>query len=322
MQTVAQYGVTFTTFERSGALQLCYDGDAFRRVLALPATTEQRARATLALTRHDCIDPGLPTRERLAHDLWRAERLDAIDGTAVAALPGPLKNRLRLRRAGVWSAIAFAHSRTGDPTQAAAQRALDELASVDRNQLGDAEGAEYEDAALRVGASRWAASAAAPTTTRLALATQSGTEAGQTCITVGDPARPLVSRCTFGTVWTASWRVAPDGHTAVLAVQLLPTWTELWVMRARPGGWRVDVLTPAVASEPGVGYAEFAGFVPQSRKLLVAREARADGKLQRRFEVLSLDTLVAERSASTPQLLAAFGRWQDPAWTRQTVSLR
>jgi hypothetical protein len=322
MQTVAQYGVTFTTFERGGALQLCYDGDAFRRVLALPASAEQRARATLALTRHDCIDPGMPTRERLAHDLWRAERLDALDATAMAALPGPLKNRLRLRRAGVWSAIAFAQARTGEPTQAAAQRAIDELAAVDRMQLGDGEAAEYEDAALRVGASRWAASPPTPTTARLALSTQPGAEAGQTCITVGDAGKPLVARCTYGTVWTASWRVAADASAAVLAVQLLPTWTELWVLRATRNGWTVDVLTPATVSEPGIGYAEFAGFVPQQRKVLVAREARADGRLQRRFEVLSLDTLTAERWASTPQLLAAFGRWQDAAWVRGTVSLR
>lgn len=33
-------------------------------------------------------------------------------------------------------------------------------------------------------------------------------------------------------------------------------------------------------------------------------------------------TLAAERWASTPQLLAAFGRWQDAAWVRGTVSLR
>jgi len=328
MQTVAPYGVTFTTFERGGALQLCYDGDAFRRVLAFSdtrATPDQRARATLALTRHDCIDPGTPTRERLAHDEWRADRLDAIDATAMASLPGPLKNRLRLRRAGVGAALAFAHARTGQAPQAAAQRAIDELAAVDRMQLGDTEVAEYEDAALRVGASRWAAAPPmppAPTSTRLALATQPGADAGQTCITVGDPARPFVSRCTFGTVWAASWRVAPDGNAAVLAVQLLPTWTELWVMRARREGWSVDVLTPTAASEPGIGYAEFAGFVPQQRKLLVAREAKADGKLQRRFEVLSLDTLAAERWASTPQLLAAFGRWQDAAWVRGTVALR
>jgi len=328
MQTVAQYGVTFTTFERSGALQLCYDGDAFRRVLALPATPEQRARATLALTRHDCIDPGLPTRERLAHDEGRAERLDAIDAKAMASLPGSLKNRLRLRRAGVGAALAFAHSRTGQAPQAAAQRAIDELALVDRNQLGDTEAAEYEDAALRVGASRWAALSPTPPTARLALATQPGAEAGQTCITVGDPARPLVARCTYGTVWTASWRVAADGKAAVLAVQLLPTWTELWVVRLGRSGWSVDVLTPgslATAGEPGIGYVEFAGFVPQQRKLLVAREAReanGQGKLQRRFEVLSLDTLAAERSASTPQLLVAFGRWQDAAWVRGTVALR
>ena len=40
------------------------------------------------------------------------------------------------------------------------------------------------------------------------------------------------------------------------------------------------------------------------------------------FEVLSLDTLAVDKQASTPSLLAAFGKWQDAAWKRQTVSLR
>ena len=55
----------------------------------------------------------------------------------------------------------------------------------------------------------------------------------------------------------------------------------------------------------------------------MAREAIVGGKTQRRFEVLKLDSgYAAERWASSPQLLAAFSRWPDPAWKRATVSLR
>jgi len=54
----------------------------------------------------------------------------------------------------------------------------------------------------------------------------------------------------------------------------------------------------------------------------MAREARVDGRVQRSFEVLRLDTLAVERQASTPSLLVLFGRWQDVAWKRQTVALR
>ena len=72
------------------------------------------------------------------------------------------KNRLHLRRAGVWAAIAFAQSRRAELPQAAAQRALDELAAVDKRELGDDEQADYTEAAIRVGAVRWAALPVAP----------------------------------------------------------------------------------------------------------------------------------------------------------------
>ena len=80
---------------------------------------------------------------------------------------------------------------------------------------------------------------------------------------------------------------------------------------------------PPAAAAPGLGYVEFAGWTPgPNRRLLLAREALADGRPTRRFEVLSLDTLTTERFASTPQLLAAFGPWADAGWKRDTVSLR
>ena len=51
LDVAARYGVNFATYERGGRMQMCYDGEAFRRVLAMTSTPEQRARAALALTR-------------------------------------------------------------------------------------------------------------------------------------------------------------------------------------------------------------------------------------------------------------------------------
>ena len=99
-------------------------------------------------------------------------------------------------------------------------------------------------------------------------------------------------------------------------------WTELWVWRRQAEGWALDVLPPASA-EPGLGYVEFAGWVPGAEsKLLLARESKVNGRFARRFEVLGIESLATEKSASTPQLLSAFGRWADISWKRGTVSLR
>ena len=91
---------SFTNHERAGRMQICYDGDAFRRVLAMRSSPEQRARAALALTRQECVDPDLRPLERNRLDEWRAEVLDRVDASA---LPGYLKNRVLMRRASVWS---------------------------------------------------------------------------------------------------------------------------------------------------------------------------------------------------------------------------
>jgi hypothetical protein len=320
---VAAYGVRFTSYEHDGALQLCYDGEAFRRVLAFAAASaEQRARAALAVTRADCIDPALPPTERQQTERWRAEVLDRVDTTS---LRETLKNRLRLRRAGVWSTIAFDRTRAGESTGAAqaAQRALDELAAIDKTELADDDQADYSEAAVRVGASRWAAEAPLPVPGRLTVQASPG-EPGQTCVSLNDGQAALARRCTYGAVWLASARAQADGSALALAVQPLAGWRELWVFRRQAGaagGWTVDVLPPA-ASEPGLGYVEFAGFVPGGQKMLLAREARVEGRFKRSFEVVSLDTLNVEKQASTPSLLVLFGKWQDAAWKRLTVSLR
>jgi hypothetical protein len=107
----------------------------------------------------------------------------------------------------------------------------------------------------------------------------------------------------------------------VLAVQPLESWRELWVFHPNAlGNWTIDVLSPG-AEDPEAGYVEYAGFAPVTRRLLIVREVRERGVFRRRFEVLRLDDLAPVRQASTPDLLRDFGRWQDAAWRRDTLSL-
>jgi len=336
MDVAAEYGVKFVSYPGKGdsaagdAVQLCYDGDAFRRVLAMDsgsakATPEQRARATLALTRPECSDPALPPRERKAADQQRADLLDKIDAATTAQLEERLRNRLHLRRAAVWAAIAFDKSRFQEAPQAAAQRAVDELAAVDKSGIGDDGAGDYTDAAIRVGAVRWAAEAAVAAPGRLQIQLQPS-EPGQTCVRLFDSwaknTPTLGQRCTYGTVWPASARAMPEGRAFALTVQPLDGWSELWVWHQEPDGWKVDVVAPD-ANGPGLGYVEWAGWAPASRgKLLIVRESKCNGRFTRHFEVVRTDTLIAEKSATEPRQLAAFGVWADPQWRQETLSLR
>ena len=93
-----------------------------------------------------------------------------------------------MRRAGVWSALAFQRTRRGESAaaEAAAKRALAELAAVDRRELADDDLPAWNDAAMRVGASRWAARRSAPSRRRgIAVVAVAG-EPGQTCVLLVD----------------------------------------------------------------------------------------------------------------------------------------
>lgn len=341
MEVAAFYGVSFKGYEqgyaKEGAVQLCYNGEAFRRVLAMPASAEQHAKAALAITRHDCLSADLHPKDRLALDQWRAEALDKVTAAEFAQLSDLTKNRLRLRRAGVAATLAFQLARRTEPlavVAAQAERAISELAIVNKAELTDDDLQEYSDAAIRVGASRWGAHTAPAKLSKLTLVTAVG-QAGETCLFLfenqpnGQPQpEPVARRCTYGVVWAASASAHPNGLALSVAVQPLDTWRELWVFRKAAGAagqWTIDVLPPA-SSNPELGYIEFAGWsalaAGNAPQMLLVRETRLAGRNKRSFEVMRLDSLTTDKQASEPALLAAFGKWQDATWKRQTVSLR
>jgi hypothetical protein len=320
LDVVGQFGIHMRSFERNGRMQMCYDGELFQQVLALPkASAEERARAALSLTRPDCIDPALGPAALAARDRERSAALAGIDERELAPLT---LSRLRARRAAVWAAIAFEQARHGESAALAGQRELTALLGVRVNDLGEDRRSEYVDTTVRVGASRWAAALSASRSSPLTLSVPPN-DPGQTCVAWKNPqagAPPLVQRCTYGIAWMASAQLIAQGQAVVLAVQPLQSWRELWIFHKRAGAWIVDVLPPGY-EDPEEGYIEYAGYVPATRLLLVVRELKEHGRFVRRFAELRLDDLVTVKQASRPELLRDFGRWQDAAWRRDTLAL-
>jgi hypothetical protein len=344
LDVAASYGVTVYSVERNDKITLCYEGDAWRRVLAYSADPAQKAHAALALTRHDCVPSTLTPGQRLEVDLWRAEtldqalRIDVKTAKADQQIPVHLLNRLKIRAAGVWAGLALQLARKPEtpPEQVlqAGQKAETYLAGVDKNALVDGDRLAWHEAAVRVGASRWAAqpqTLAAPATGRPGIALVAG-EPGQTCVKVivggkdgkgnnGGKGEAATTRCTYGQVWPASLTVSPDGKAMTLAVQPLESWRELWVFLQDAEGWRIEAVPPSVET-PELGYVEFAGWTPGNKQLLAAREIVVAGRTQTRFELWDRTSLKVEKYADKPGNLTAFYRWQDPRWKGGTVAVR
>jgi len=340
LDLATSYGVTFYSVEHSDKVTLCYEGDAWRRVLAMPATIDDKARAALALTRHECVRQTPSPAERLAFDQSRADTLEAVLKEAEATgLAAHLKNRLKMRAAGVWAGLAGRRAQQGKDAAsvlAAGMKAEASLAGIDKAAFGDGDRATWHEAAVRVGASRWAAlsdSLPAVVKGRPGLALEAGAQAGQTCVRVVPatlaatngkaspaPAQPLV-QCTYGHVWGSSLSISPDGKAMTLAVQPLESWREMWVFRQIGNAWVLDIIPPAV-DQPELGYLEFAGWVPGNKQFLAAREVVENGRVKTSFELWSRASLNVEKKADKPANLSAFYRWQAPEWKGGTVAVR
>jgi hypothetical protein len=320
---------------------VCYDGDAFARVLAMmAAAAEERAAAALALTRRGCLDPATSAAERRTWNEARLTILGEADPArpAFSHLPRGLAHQLRLRTAEALTERAHTAAAAGQlaPATAAATEARRLLALVDRGELAPEDQPAYEESALRVAAVVALAEvpAAGPRSTRrnsVEVELAQG-RPGETCVRLWPADRkpvsapPLIQRCTFGVVFPASVRMADGGRAVAVAVAPVAGWTEQWIFRAgsHPDEaiWRAEVIPPA-AGQPGddIGYVEVAGFAPDGRQVLVVREFLVGGRRGKRFEQLGPDGVVLHWAPS-PQRLGAFARWASPAWRRVTLSLR
>jgi hypothetical protein len=330
LEVATSYGVKFHSFvvggERDGRTRVCYDGEAFRRVLALPASPTARVRAALALTDPACIDPSLAAADRETLVAWQADVLGQVDpSTFKTAAPLWLPwliNRLRIRGALVNAELTYARARKGDWKAAAqaGERATRELALVDKPELADDDALAYDEAAVHVGAVRWATEPRPATAAKVEIVAG---KPGETCVRFA-----AVEHCTYAVVWPSSLRMAPRGDALTVAQSPLPGWTELVLLRR---GHDPQTLAPA-AVDPDLGYVELAGWSPDGTRLLVAREARTTGPLgqagtlapwvQRSFQILRADTFAVEKQATKLDNFVSFRRWQSPDWRRATIALR
>ena len=320
---------------KTAARAVCYDGEAFRRVLALPSPAAAKARAALGLTDPACVDPALTGTARETLVAWQADALEKADLSAPTAssLAPWLVNRLRIRRAAVQAELAYARARKHDDkgATAAAAAAVHELALVDKPELADDDALAYDEAAVRVGAVRAAAEARPATAARAIVVNFVPGKPGETCAQVTQAGRVLVAHCTYAVVWPSSLRMSPRGDALTIAQSPLPGWTELVIVRRGADGWTARTMAPA-AVDPELGYVEAAGWSPDGTRLLVAREARMTGPLgqpntlapwiARSFQIVRADDLVVEKQAAHLDNFVSFRRWATPDWHRSTLALR
>lgn len=333
LEVATQYGVHFNNIEKDGQIKVCYDGEVYRQVLALPATPDIKAQAALSLTNDTCISPDITPVQRAQLDAWRAA---VISKVSLEALPDYLKNRVEMRKANILSALSYAQTRfakhpealklSGIQTssQTLMQEAMIAFSHVDKNALPDSDWPIYNDTAILVNANRWALDQVDKKQPfgALQLEMRAG-KAGETCVTLTNSKQQklLAQRCTYGVVWKQSATINQQKNAIALSVQPMPGWTELWVFQQNKAGWSITALPPATR-DAGIGYIEFAGWAPNGKQILLAKESRAEGIYQRQYEVVNLASLSVERQARDASILGAFRRWQDPLWKANSVSLR
>jgi hypothetical protein len=337
IEVAESYGVHFVRMEQEGRTHVCYDGEAFRRVLALGGTGLARARAALGATDQGCVDPTVAPSLALATAKWQAGVLEAVDPSALGSeVPASVRAALHVRRSAVHATLAYLAARTGDLVLAkeAAATAKRELPLADRPALEDGDRLAYDEAALRVSTVRWADEPEAPRPAS-ALEVEVGAGLpGQTCVRVKRRAAAQSSpfeHCTYAVVWPRSIRIAPRDSAITLVTQPLAGWSEVLVLRPKDGGFVAQTLPPATI-DPELGYAELAGFSPDGSRLLVAREARATGPLgapntqapwiAKSFQVMKTEDLSVEKQAPTLTNFPTFRRWAWAEWQHDTLALR
>jgi hypothetical protein len=315
LEVAQSWGLGFASVERPDGIRTCYDGAAFRQALALAPAAAELATAVLGLTDPACEPQALGATERRVRDEAALDLLGRVDPTRA---PGPIGNRVRIRRAILGARLAWALGRGGDPTAGKiAEAAVSAFARVDKPELADDDVADHEAAALEIAASRWAAGVAAPVRKGDPGLVLTPGRPGETCIAIADSP----PRCTYGQVWASSLRVAPDHGAAVLAIEPLPGWLELWLFRRAAGTWTLDVLAPATEG-PDLGYVELAGWSGDSARAVIVREARQGGAIRRTYQVIKLDSLAVEHQSARLADLGPGRAWLTPEWRGRTLALR
>ena len=333
LEVATQYGVHFKNLEKNGQFKVCYDGEVYRQVLALPASAEMKAKAALSLTKNTCVSSDLTPLQRAQIDVWRAQVMSQVPNQALVKY---LENRVEMRKASIFSALSYAQTRFAKNPEALKlsgiqssaktlmQKAMKAFSHVDKSEMPDIDWPTYNNTAMLVNANRWALTQSEKKQTlgAMQLEMRNG-KAGETCVTLTTKKQkePLAQRCTYSVVWSQSATINRKKNAIALAVQPMAGWTELWVFQKNKAGWLITALPPA-SREAGLGYVEFAGWAPNGKQILLAKESRAEGLYQRRYEVVNLASLSVQRQARDASILGAFRRWQDPSWKANSISLR
>ena len=322
---------TFASFERDGAMRICYDGEAFRRVLALPAEPQQqrarRARPDAARVHR----PGAAGRERAA--ARRAGAPTCSTASTPAELPATLAQpgrdapRRRLERARLPAraprrAAAAAGGGAARAGRAGRRRRAASSPTTTRPATTTPRSASAPRAGRRRRRRRGAGAAQA------CASSPSPGEPGETCVLLVDAKRERRRaaraalhlrrssgrgrrRSTAKAMRSRSrcsrWRPGASSGCSAARAARLGDRRCCRRRRVRPA-W-------ATPSSP-------AGCRAAGRCWSRARRAAKAGP-KRSFEVVRPRRRSAPSARpATRRCSAPFQRWQDPAWKRETVSMR